>query len=157
MQLKAKHRTLFESTLKNCQKENLIISAEGLSCLTQDEVFKLNATCLGQGFQTEAVGYLREPKSKIDCGFQQRVKSVHKFSLNKLHRVYPSCRETLSKYYEVFDEGNVSYWTYGTHTLFDNCVVKDFLFRLRIKPHQLTVDRSNESLSLDAIRFFIHI
>lgn len=121
--------------------------------MTQDELFDLNATCLAQGFQTEAVGYVREPKSSIESRFFQKYRILHFPKLTELHSAYPSYSDSLTKFEEVFGEGNVSYWRYGSDTLFDKCVVKDFLFRLGINPHKLTIKRANESISLRAFRF----
>jgi glycosyltransferase involved in cell wall biosynthesis len=153
LQLKAEHRALFESSLKDCSKDNLIISGEELCNLTQDELSDLNAICLALGFQTEAVGYVREPKSRIESAFQQRLKSMHPTDIGELDDVFPQYRQALGKFGNVLGDSNVSYWRYGTDTLVDQCVVKDFLFRLGIRPKQITVQNDNESISLRSVRF----
>jgi len=155
LHLKAKHRRRFESALKNCRTENLIVSGEGVCLLTKDELSDLNATCLALGFQTEAVGYLREPKSWIESKFQQHLKGamidgMQRPGIDQLHKRFPRYREALSKFEEVFGARNVSYWGYEAD---GKCVVKDFLFRLGIKPRQITIQRRNESLSLRCNRF----
>ena len=120
---------------------------------TQDELSCFNATCLTQGFQTEAIGYLREPKSGIESRFYQKYKGLHFPKLTELQSVYPAYNETLTKFEKVFGEENVFYWRYGNDRLFDKCIVKDFLFRLGIKPHKLNAVRANESISFRAFRF----
>ena len=153
LKLKDEQRTRFVSALESCTSENLIVSAEVLKRLAPDELNDFNETCLASGFRVRAVGYLRNPKSSIESIFQQRYKTGHSPNLKRLQSVYPRYEKSLGQFEEVFGKGNVSYWLYETETLTEKCVVKDFLFRLGIKPEQVVFVRINESLSLPGFRF----
>ncbi|BBM87492.1 hypothetical protein [Candidatus Uabimicrobium amorphum] len=149
---KAKNRSLFESALKACQKENVIMSGEGTCRLTKDELFNLKETCLSLGFHTTTVGYLREPKGYIESSFQQGFKSLHELAFFE-HLPYPNYRKTLTQFEEVFGNKNVSYWLYDKDRFIDRCVVKDFLSRLGVKPRQITTKQSNKAMSIYTFRF----
>ncbi|BBM87493.1 hypothetical protein [Candidatus Uabimicrobium amorphum] len=150
LQKKAKSRSLLKSTLESCKKKNIIVSGEGIFRLTQDELSEFNKMCLNYGFQTQIVGYLREPKSLIESQFQQVLKGVHHV-VSWENLPYPDYKQKLIHFEKVFGRENVSYWLYDRNKFV--CVVKDLLFRLGIKSDQLTVKYTNKSLSLRAVRF----
>ncbi|BBM87487.1 hypothetical protein [Candidatus Uabimicrobium amorphum] len=152
LKIKMKSLELFKSALKSCKKDNLIVSGERIVKLEENDLSELNRVSSSLGFKVEAIGYLREPKSRMEAVFQQKIKFPYKYtSLEDLF--YPDYQKKLIKFENVLGKDNVLFLLYDRKNLLEKCVVKDFCFRLGIKTDAWEIHRYNESIPLRALRF----
>lgn len=96
------------------------------------------------------VGYIRAPKSYMESAFQQRVKGgrVNGLYISKLMPKYAKFRN----FDKVFDKERVAFWPFDPLSFRNGDVVSDFCDRLGIEWDSCDSVRSNEALSLPALK-----
>ena len=111
------------------------------------------------GFRAHVVVYIRPLKSWIESCFQEEAKwhglppdcfpQVWNTRETQFHR----CVERLAEYERVFGRENLTVRPFVRAALKDGCVVRDFCDLLGIPLEPDHIARSNESISLDAVKF----
>lgn len=131
-----------------------LLSAEKISQMTPSELVTLRE-CLAERFgEVRLVGYVRAPISFIESAFQQRVKDARwmEGGAEPFSGFWPGYRERFAAFDDVFGPDNVQFWLFEPDRFVNGDVVADFVSRLGVRYVQQSVVRSNESISLPAIR-----
>ena len=126
----------------------VIISAEGLWRLNEQELLDFYELVFPYFDKIEAIAYVRPPKGFMESNFQQLVKGG--LAVLDCSNIYPSYKERFEKFEAVFGRENVQYWSFSPSQFEGNCVVKDFCNRLGIPLEEDEVLRVNEGLSRGA-------
>lgn len=142
-------RRKLAKAIKECSKENFIISSEALSNIDAEGISKLYDFLKPLCDEVRVIGYVRPPVGFKISFFQQRLKlrSVA-FDLGKLRLKYS---ERFRKFDEVFGEANVLLCEFDLKSFKNRCVVQDFCEQIGVEalPSEAIV-RLNESLSREA-------
>lgn len=132
------------------QAPNAIVSAEdirGLSPAALQVMFDLYKSYTDS---IQVVSYIREPRGLIESSFQQILKMV------AVTFEAPALRVNYGNHFRKFDDllgrENNQLWLFNPAEFADGDIVMDFCNRLSIPFDTSKVVRSNESLSLDAVR-----
>lgn len=142
-------RTRFSKQLERAKTDTLIVSGEGITKLSLEELNSLKKFISRYVPEVVVACYVRSPKSFMESAIQQRIKAgLNAFDFDAC---YPAYRDRFEKFDYVFEPKNVHFWAFKPKALKDNCVVTDFCahFGLNIPPENIV--RVNESLSLDAL------
>lgn len=138
-----------EKQLKRAKADTLIVSGEGIPSLTLKEIDALKQFIGKYVSQTIVVCYIRLPESYMNSAAQQRIKAgLDAFDFSAF---YPSYRDRLEKFDQLFGQENVKLWTFNSKLLKNGCVVSDFCARFGIDIPSEDIVRVNESLSLNAL------
>jgi hypothetical protein len=146
----AEARRRLDEQLEHARHATCILSAEHVVFLKPPEMAAL-AECLGRcGEPLHVVGYVRAPVSYMESVFQQHVKGGREaFDAEK---TFPRYVQRFSRLEKAFGRARLDYWFFDPRSFPDGCVVRDFCTRLGIDFAPERVLRSNEALSLPAVR-----
>ena len=136
-----------------------ILSAEHSWEMPPASLERLQDFLREEGFEAQVVAYLRPIKSFAESWYQQQVKwgdlspeSVIRSEADGV-KVLTSDSRKLATLAQIFGAGRLIVRPFVRSALFEGCAVRDFCQTLGIRFHPDAVIRSNESLSLDAVRF----
>jgi hypothetical protein len=110
------------------------------------------------GFRAHVVVYVRPLKSWIESCFQEEAKG-HGLPAECFPKVWETpetrfyrCAERLAEYERIFGRENLTVRPFVRTKLKDGCVVRDFCHVLGIPFEPDRIVRSNDSISLDAVK-----
>lgn len=155
------HESRFRRVLYRARQRSQtpILSAERCWQMPASNLERLRDFLREEGFQATVIAYLRPIKSFAESCYQQRVK-WEDLSLEAMlqggwadTRVITSAARKLAELERIFGRENLTVRAFMRSTLADGCAVRDFCRTLGIRFNPDSVIRSNESLSLDAVRF----
>lgn len=153
-----------EASLRRARAHGLqpILSAESCWRMSEDELQRLRSLLERQGFAVRVVAYLRTWKEWIESSYQQRCKgecihgskpwAVAFAPPNPSSLRYRERFETLDR---VFGRENVLLRKFDPRSFPGRDVVRDFCHQLGISIPEGRIRRSNESLSLDALKLLV--
>ncbi len=126
-----------------------IISAEGLSNFSMEDVISLREFLLPLCDEIRVIGYVRPPVAFKISRFQENVKQGHsEFNVAKIRLNY---RGKFKKFDRIFGKENVILRKFDPASFPNQCLVADFCQQIGIKfPEDTPVRRINESLSREA-------
>jgi hypothetical protein len=134
----------------------LILSAEDVSHYQLDELRALSAFLTSMGLATEPLAYLRNFKASAQSRFQQDLKSgftvtcpINPDQSEIARSVY---RFGVQKFDELFGADAVRLFSYDRVLREDGCILRHFCSATGITQTPQVSRRSNESLTLDAVR-----
>lgn len=144
-----------ERTLQQARErgQTLILSAENSWRMTKGQFLSFRQFMEKHYYSVRVVAYLRFWKPWLESSFQQNVKMAT--GINLIPSTIPkglSYRDRLQTLEDVFGPGQVEVYPYQPERFPDGCVVKDFCNRLGIRLDPARIRRSNDSLSLSAIK-----
>lgn len=137
-----------------------ILSGEGCWHLTRDQFLRLKALIHDGGFDVRVIAYLRPYRSWLESSFQQNVKwgtMRHNPLVSPEQGLVlrqPDYLRRLDHLAEAFGESNLLIRPFRRRVLEQGCAVRDFCAQLGIDGQGTSVPRSNDGISLDAIRLF---
>lgn len=136
--------------LEKTQSNSVIISAEDLLFLTENELYKLKNFLDPYCRSIQVIGYVRLPIAYMQSVLQEIIKDGQmRFELDLLYP-HPSYREKFEKFDRVFGENNVKLLKYEISNFLNRDVVLDFCSQIDISIRPESVKRVNDSLSLEA-------
>lgn len=136
-----------------------ILSSERCWILPAADLERLRDFLLQRGFQPRVVVYVRPIKSWIESCFQEQAK-WHGLSSDSFESVgengetqFFRCVQRLAEFERIFGRDNLVVGSSTRSMLKQGCVVRDFcdVSGIRLSPDR--VISSNESLSMDAVKF----
>lgn len=160
-QKRADYASLLGSCARNAMRQgkHLILSGENGWYLTLEELANLKAILNGHGLEIEVIVYLRPWKGFLESRYQQVIKAEHTLPSTVWSPFvgpkgvsvldYQAKVEQLD---EVFGRAQVSVRKFDPHYFPDRCIVQDFGRCAGIDLSGTKVLRTNDSLSLKAIR-----
>jgi hypothetical protein len=137
--------------------ETPIVSAECCWNFSESELRRVHDFITAAGFSVRIVAYLRPIKSWMESRFQQAVKVGH-WRFDPWFRALPGeaggheITAVLSRVARVFGTEYVTVRAFQRSRLVAGCVVRDFCHVAGIAFDARAIIRSNDSLSLDAVR-----
>ena len=137
------------SNFTETNSDTVIISGEDIVNLSQDALEKLKTFLNGYFETTLIVGYVRSPKSYIESAFQQSLKGL--LSTFNIKGMYPIYQSKFKKFDLVFTQENVKLRYFNPKNFVGNDVVLDFCNFIGIEIDSSTTERTNDSLSKEAI------
>jgi len=146
----ARIRATLARELQQAGSRTAILSGEDICLLAPPELRALQRVLEVAGREPRIVAYVREPVSFMESAFQQRVKGG--LATLEMTPLYPRYQARFRKLERVFGPTRVEYWHYAPASFPSGCVVMDFCTRLGIAFDPASVVRSNQSLSLPALR-----
>jgi hypothetical protein len=144
-------RTKLKQELLRSMQQTSILSSESVYGLTREEFQSLVDHIRRFRRKVWVVGYVRHPKEYIESQFQQTIKSHDTASLD-LESYFPRYRRQLEKLDNVVGADRVRLWLFDPGAFPRGCVVSDFCARLGLDFNPARVIRTNEGLSLPAVR-----
>jgi len=145
-------RALLRQSINRSTASNLILSAECLSStFGESDLRRLKNFCDRIDVSSQAVGYVRRPKSFIESIFQQTLKAGPGRSLETCHKFYPNYQRRFARFDAVFGPENVHCWLFSPQQLYRGDVVSDFCKRTGIDLTMQRTVRQNDSLGLIAV------
>lgn len=133
-----------------------ILSAEALTSLSDSEVQALVNWLREFVDEVVGIGYVRSAQSYMESAFQQHLKTRanRKFQFD---RTYPRYRQRLEKWDNALGSDQVLLTLFDKEALHDGDVVLDFANKVGIRIEPGEIVRSNESVSLDAMKLlYVH-
>lgn len=138
-----------KNILKATQANTVVISAEQITVLSEQSLYRLKNLILEYCRSIQIIGYVRPCIAYMQSALQQMVKEGESnFDLNN---TYPFYRNKFEKFDNVFGKDQVLLIKYEASTLLDNDVVSDFCRRIGIVVDSEAIVRKNETLSLEAL------
>ena len=131
--------------------KDLILSAETISILDQDEVRDLRDFLRRYFDDIHIVGYVRSPWDFVTSSFQQHLKGGQK----GFHLPNPNYRFRFKKIYDLFDRG-IEIAKYDTQQFEGQSVIFDFCQRLGADPSRIKDRTLNVGMSAKAAKFLLH-
>ena len=133
-------------------KQTLIFSAENGWSMNRDEMMRFRSFMEEKSFRVRVIAYLRPLKSWLESNFQQEVRTGLKsdFELGPLPSM--DYKGKIMALEDVYGPENVEVFKYDIPAFPDGCVVKHFCQRTGITFDPGKIRRSNESLSLPAVK-----
>ncbi|MEB3266378.1 MAG: hypothetical protein VKN13_07180 [Cyanobacteriota bacterium] len=137
-----------------------ILSGEGCWHLQVSELQILHKLLSESKYNIKVFAYVRPFLSWLESSFQQTVKlgisRNNPFAPRADQRDYRQAdyMATLDRLASVFGQSQLTIRPFIRHALTDGCAVRDFCAWAGIDSQKISVPRSNDSLSLDAVRFF---
>ena len=135
---------MIETSVKRCETSNMIISAEGISLLSESELMKMKEMLQLYFEKIEIVAYVREPASFMVSSLQQHIKAAS--GIFYPETLYPGYRKRLKKFFDIFSRENVRLWRFGSSD-----IVKDFSSRLGFEIEEEEINSKNETLTTEAL------
>ncbi len=136
---------------------HLLLSAEAFYGFSSDAQERLRRFLGDRGFEVDVLAYLRPWRS-----FQQSLVQQHLKSGRSRLSIHPDDQQFLCRYrsqieslWRVFGRERVSLVKFSPADFPGNCVVQDFCQRLGIPWQGTTLPRTNEGLSLPALRLLV--
>ncbi len=137
--------------LHNYRNKNVIISGESFISFKENELIKFRDFLNRYFTQILVVGYVRPPRSAIESGFQQDLKSSV-FRKRIVKNPFEQLKN-FERFDRVFGKNNVKLWKFDRANLLNGDEVEDFCHRLGIKiPTERQNEPHNESLSAPALK-----
>jgi hypothetical protein len=153
-QILALNQSLEQELLNQLDKhrdKNCIISGEAFVSLKESELLNFRNFLNRYFTQILVVGYVRTPRSAIESGFQQDLRSSE-FSERLTRNPFVNLKD-FERFDRVFGKENVKLWKFDRASLLHGDVVEDFCHRLGIKmPTERQNEPYNESLSAPALK-----
>lgn len=140
--------------------QTAILSGEGCWHLQPEDLQRLKELITDNGFEARVIAYLRPYHSWLESSFQQNVKwGLLHHDPFRLHAIQGEYRQVnymqkLEHLADVFGEASLTVRPFRRRGLVQGCAVRDFCAQVGIDDQGTTVPRSNDGISLDAIRFF---
>jgi len=134
-------------------EKTALISGEDISTLKLSELYSFKKYIKTFFNEIKLVGYIRHPLIYNEVSISEKLKwgiTANLFNID-IHRELLQPIRNLDK---VFGKKNVDVILYDESNLKNNCSVSDFCSRLKIDLDYIKTERSNISLSCDAIRFY---
>lgn len=139
---------LLTDELRRPGANTLILSAEGISVLSFEQIRILKHLLDEHADRTVVLAYVREPLSFTASLIQQIVA----LGMDSRNLALPKYRDKFEKFLVLFGEGNVVFRNFATEALIEGSVVMDFCAQVGI-PHDAIVERRiNDRLSLEAVQ-----
>jgi hypothetical protein len=164
----AKVRARYFKLLARCAKKtirngrNLILSGENGWSLNRGELGDLRSILNDFGFEVEVIVYLRPWKEFLESRYQQVIQSDSTATetiwpplVPKLGFAPIDYRGKIEQLDHVFGRSQVAVRKYDSKLFPDRCIVKDFCRQAGIDISGSQVIRTNDSLSLRAIRLLV--
>jgi hypothetical protein len=153
-QLRAEYLRRLDKQAAALGDRTALLSAEKISQMAPSELVMLRNYLSERFGEVRLVGYIRPPKSFMESAFQQRVKDARwmQGGSGLFAASWPGYRERFGAFDDVFGADNVQYWLFDPSRFPNGDVLCDFTARLGIRYAGEAVVRSNESISLPAIR-----
>jgi len=161
----AQRRADYASKLASCARnairhgKHLILSGENGWALTLEELVRLKAILNGHGLELEVIVYLRPWKGFLESRYQQVIKAEHTLPSTVWSPLVGQRGGSVLDYQakveqldEVFGRCRVSVRKFDPQLFPDRCIVQDFGRCAGIDLSGTKVPRTNDSLSLKAIR-----
>lgn len=126
----------------------LIISGEGISVLSFEQIKALKQLLDEYADRTVVLAYIREPVSFTASLIQQIVA----LGLDSSNLALPKYREKFEKFLVLFGQENVVFRSFSTEALVDGSVVSDFCAQVGIPRDAIVEQRTNDRLSLEAVQ-----
>jgi hypothetical protein len=143
-------RRRLEEELDRARGRTALISGEHIPLLQPAELSAFADFVRAGADSLRAVGYVRDPQGYIESVFQQRVKGGRgEFAVEAS---FPRYRARFGRLEAALGAERVAYWVYDPARFPQGCVVRDFCARLGIALDGSAIRRSNEALSLPALR-----
>ena len=145
-------RTLRRNTADTPDRP-VLFSAEAISGASEETVQRMADFVRSHAKEVRVVAYVRPPISFMTSAFQQRLKNGHKYNFRAL-RLWPYYRDRFEKLDRIFGRENVTLKVFSRDRLDQGDVVLDFAAEIGVDLDPSQVERSNESLSLEAAGLF---
>jgi hypothetical protein len=144
-------RMMLGAALNTAEEKALVISAEALSLLTEEELKYFINFLLYKNLKLEACAYVRDFESWCESIFQQSSRyGTWKPSLFPMG--IGAYRFAIEKFDRLLGIENVSLWKYDRKLFPEGCVVRDFYRRCGFGEYHGHSPRLNEGLSLNAAK-----
>jgi hypothetical protein len=142
-------RERLSAELSGARARTLIISAEGLTLLSESELASFR-DYIGQYVGAiDAFAYVRRPKEFMESMFQQQVKG--RLGSLDLRKLYPVYRQRFEKFDWIFGVEHVHYRLFDAEGFPGGCVVQDFCGCVGVPLAKDQIVRVNEGLSRNAV------
>lgn len=138
----------FETELAQPQ-ETLIVSAEGASCFTPEQIADLRDRTEAGGRKLEIFAYVREPIGLAGSSLQQGLKQ-HGRKMRRFNAV--GQKERLKHWFDVLGPEPITVRRFDPARFDGGSAVRDFAAFCGIDPDRLSETQSNESASDGAVR-----
>lgn len=130
--------------------KNVLISAEGLVLLKEQELIRLQRFLSRFFDEIQVFAYVREPSGYIPSAYQQVLKLQWKsFNFRDYELNY---RSKLEKFFNVFSHDAVHLRFFDPKGFEGNCAVRDFSSWLGLEINREGIENANESLSREAVQ-----
>lgn len=140
-------RAQLVTALDGCTGETVVLSADSLSTMAEEELAELKAF-LGRWFgEIRVVGYVRPPVAFMASQFQQRLKKA----LPSWQAIRPRYRFRFEKFDRLFGREQVQLWKFDPSIFPEGNVVRDFCARLGIPLAVESIVNVDEGMSRDAV------
>ena len=147
------HRLERELSKASASGQRLIISGETAWALNEDQHSNFRKFLGERGFSVKVCAYIRPLKSYLESSFAQKVATgLGEFRIGSANREIFDFRKRIETIERVFGPENVSAHKYDPEMFTEGCVVRDFCRRYGICLKPEDIRRSNDSLSLSAVR-----
>jgi hypothetical protein len=149
----------FERAVGRASRQNthLLLSAEAIYSFSSEAMERLRRFLGDRGFEIDVLAYLRPWRSYQQSRMQQHLKSGRsRLSIHAEDQQYfCSYRSPIESLWQVFGRERVSIVKFSPADFPGNCVVQDFCQRLGIPWEGTKLPRTNEGLSLPALRLMV--
>ena|GEM_PF-1708361 len=135
------------AALDICTGRTVLLSAEGMTLFTDEELAEFKAFLDGWFDDFRVIGYVRPPVAFMESQFQERLK----ISLPPWEQIRPNYRRRFEKFDALFGSERVSLWKFAPAGFAEGNVVRDFCAHLGIELPETRIDRVNEGLTLQAV------
>lgn len=140
----------FEDKLKSSKSKRIIISSEWLSSAQESELNKLKAILGIFCKKIRVIGYVRPFISYLQSAFQERIKTLSITEIN-LTYVIPKYQNRFHKFESIFGKESINLRLFDQKNLFKGDVTLDFCKTIGLDSNAITLTRTNESISLEAV------
>jgi hypothetical protein len=153
-----RQRIAYRRQIRQSTASNLLISAEDFCSLNDKEVQKVSKFFQGLDRQVIVVAYIRPVASFLQSAFQQRLKASSKLAINHaelrdgLKGILPKYTRIINRYRSAFGQENVRLFAFDPSSFPGKDTVIDFCLRLGIPVDYTTFVRTNDSLSMLAVK-----
>ncbi len=122
----------------------LIVSGEGISLFSAEEVVAVRDFFAGEDCSVEAVAYVRPPGAFMSSSMQQRLNEDAEGDID-VAKFYPHYRARFEKFDAAFGADHVRFLKFVPKELKNQDVVADFCQHLGIDPAHIVNSKKNES------------
>ena len=137
------------SEISRKDKENIIISGEGLGTSNAETVKEIKKFFNDNQCELKVIFYHRDAIDKIKSRFQQRLKN-RVFSIDALN--HKPVSSYLLNYLKYFNKKQIIIRSFEKKELTNGCVVQDFCHLIGLKININNIEKANTSMSLHSAK-----
>lgn len=153
-----RQRVAYRRQILQSTASNILISAEDFCSLDNKEVQRVSRFFHDFNRQVVVVAYIRPVESFLQSAFQQRLKASSKLAIEFTHlrdcleSILPKYPKIVNNYTSTFGHDNVKLFAFDPSSFPGKDATIDFCLRLGIPVDYTKFTRSNESLSMLAVK-----